>query len=162
MYPAFYDAYNYWIKCIQLDKVKPKYTVEILGKLKENINAFKDGGVYFFDHKNYQLAYQCLNAYVKAGVSEDLKSLKISDDPEYKVVACYECQAALNSGDAKIAISACENAKKFDFQKDMVYRCLCLAYKNDKQNAKFIATLKEGYALFPNNTYFKDELSLIK
>ena len=67
MYPALYDAYNYWIKCIQLDKlpdakgkVKPKYTVEILGKIKENINAFAEGGELFFRSQELSISLSML------------------------------------------------------------------------------------------------------
>ena len=162
MYAAFYDAYNYWIKCMQLDKVKPKYTVEILGKIKENISAFMEGGDYYFNNKNYQLSFQCLDTYIKAGVSEDLKSLKISDDPNYKMSPYFASLAALYCNDIKIAILALEYAKKFDYEKYKVYYNLCELYNKDKQNAKYIASLKEGYALFPNEPYFKEKLPLFK
>ena len=165
MYESFYSAYNYWTKCIVLDKqpdakgvVKPKYTSEILTKIKKNIGALIDGGQYYYGLKNFELGFQYFDAYNKAVTSNDLQSLNLGSDPNVQKVPYYASLCAINL-DNKIAIQALEFAKKTDFERYRVYSFLSKAYKKDGQEEKNINLLKDGISLYPDSIDFINEFT---
>ena len=161
MYSALYDAYNYWLKCIAIDnlpdakgKIKPKFEKDIKEKIKENVNEFINAGAYFYDQKDYKLAYHYFDAYNQAGAKEELKSLKIGTDTTLRMIPYYACLSALNMNDDQTAINALEFAKKTDYERYRIYYFLAEAYKKTSQKEKYMATLNEGYGIFSDSLYF--------
>lgn len=165
MYSSLYEAYNYWLKCLELDKlpdekgrVKPKYDKEVKAKIKESINDFINAGAYYYDQKDYTTAYKYFSVYAKVPEVEDLKELNVAADPNYKMIPYYSCLAALNSGNNKLAIEALESAKKTDYERYKIYYFLCETYKKDGQTEKYKETMKEAYALYSDSLYFLGNL----
>ncbi|MDD2797510.1 MAG: hypothetical protein PHV20_02855 [Bacteroidales bacterium] len=161
MYESLLEAYNYWLKCIEVDnmpnekgKVKPKFTEEIRTKLKEISPEFINAGAYFYDLKDYKLAYKYFNQYNQASATEALKGLGIGEDPNMQMIPFYACLAALNMENDSVAVSALEFAKKKDYEKYKVYYFLADTYKKNNQTEKYNATLREGYSLFADSLYF--------
>lgn len=138
--------------------VKPKYSSEILTKIKKNIGDLIDGGQYFYGLKNFDLGFQYFDAYNKAVTSNDLQSLNLGSDPNTQKVPYYASLCAINL-DNKIAIQALEFAKKTDFERYRVYSFLSKAYKKDGQGEKNIILLKDGISLYPDSIDFINEFT---
>lgn len=165
MYKALQGAYNYWIKAIELDKlpdakgkVKPKYEKEIKDKIKENIPDLVNAGVYYYDLKNYKMAYTYFDAYNQASINEYLKDLKLGDDANTKMLPYYASLAALNMNDDEIAIKALEFAKNYEYERYRIYYFLAETYNKTKQQDKYIATLLEAHNVFKDSLYFSGNL----
>ncbi len=165
MYNSMYEAYNYWLKCLELDKlpdakgkVKPKYDKEIKAKIKENVNDFINAGAYFYDQKDYKNAYKFFSTYAHVPEVQDLKEFNLAADQNYKMIPYYACLAAMNSGDNQLAIDALNFAKNTDYERYKIYYFICDAYKKNGQKDKYLEALKEGYAAFSDSLYFMGNL----
>jgi hypothetical protein len=165
MYESFFNAYNYWLKCLVLDKlpnakgeVKPKYEKEILSKLKKYLGTLVEGGQYFYGLKKFETGFQYFDAYNRAVTSADLQSLNLSSDPNSQKIPYSASLCAVNL-DLKTAIQALELAKKTDFEKYKVYCMLYNAYKKDGQEEKYINLLKDGISLYPDSAEFINEFT---
>lgn len=165
MYNSLYEAYNYWLKCLELDKlpdakgkVKPKYDKEVKAKIKEGINDFINGGAYFYDQKDYKAAYKFFSTYAHMPEVADLKEFNLAADQNYKMIPYYASLAAMNSGDTQLSIEALNYAKKTDYERYKIYYFICDAYKKSGQKDKYLEALKEGYAAFSDSLYFMGNL----
>jgi Uncharacterized enzyme of heme biosynthesis len=165
MYSALYDGYNYWTKCLELDKlpdakgkVKPKYDKEIVAKIKESVNDFINGGAYFYDQKDYQTAYKYFSTYAKVPENENLKELNLAADQNYKQIPYYASLAAMNSGDNQLAVEALNFAKKVDYQRYNIYYFITDVYKKSGQKDKYLQALKEGYEAYSDSMFFLGNL----
>ena len=165
MYRSLLEGFNYWFKCIEIDKlpnekgkVKPKYESELRDKIKENVNELINGGAYFYDQKDYKSAYKLFNFYNQASVNPNLKGLGIGEDPNLQMIPYYACLSALKMENDSVSISALEFAKTKNYERYLVYNFLTSIYHKTNQNDKYNETLKEGYAFFPDSIYFAGNL----
>ena len=161
MYSSLDNAYNYWFKCLEIDKmpdakgkVKPKFDKELKQTMKENANDYINAGGFYFDLKDYKMAYKYFNAYANFPKTDALKDANIQLDPNYKMIPFYASMAALNLEDPQVAIDALENAKGVDYEKYRVHYFLTEAYKKQGNKEKYIEATKEAFAAFPDSIYF--------
>ncbi len=161
MYTSLDNAFSYWTKCLEIDKmpdakgkVKPKFDKELKQTMKENANDYINAGGYYFDLKDYKMAHKYFSTYANFPKTDALKDANIQADPNYKMIPFYASMAALNLDDPQMAINALETAKSVDYEKYRVHYFLTEAYKKGGNKEKYIEATKEAFTAFPDSIYF--------
>ncbi len=159
MYKALMNGYKYYLKAVALDtlpnekgKVKPKHLKNIKKDLLMNSDGYIQGGVYYFNQKEYKKAYDIWNIFL------DIKSLpfmasevsKMAADSTYAMLEFNSALAAMQTGDRKLALKALNRAKGNGYAQNDVYKYLVTEYEVAKDTVNLMATLQEGNDLFKN------------
>lgn len=159
MYKALMNGYKYYLKAVALDtlpnekgKVKPKHLKNIKKDLLMNSDGYIQGGVYYFNQKEYKKAYDIWNIFL------DIKSLpfmasevsKMAADSTYAMLEFNSALAAMQTGDRKLALKALNRAKGNGYAQNDVYKYLVTEYEMAKDTVNLMATLQEGNDLFKN------------
>jgi tetratricopeptide (TPR) repeat protein len=166
MYNALMNIYPYFLKASELDnlpdakgKIKPKFTKDIKSTLKANLPYYMNGGVYFFEQRDYKKSYDFFNQYIEIA---DSKLMKDGEKPaETTVDSTYifaNYYAAIAAGqlddDHTTAIEAMKRASKIDYKRNDMIQYLAEEYKNAGDSVNLEKTLEEGLAIFPKEPYF--------
>ncbi len=159
MYNALINEYKYYVKAAELDmlpnakgKVKPKYLKNIKKNFLENSDGYIQGGVYFFNQKDFMKAYNIWNIFI------DIKDLpfmeserdKMPADSTYAMLEFNAALAAIQSGDRALALKALNRAKGNGYEQNDVYKYLVREYEVAQDTVNLIAILQEGNELFKN------------
>lgn len=159
MYKALVNGYKYYLKSVALDtlpdvkgKVKPKHLKNIKKDLLMNSDGYIQGGVYYFNQKEYKKAYDIWNIFL------DIKSLpfmasevsNMAPDSTYAMLEFNSALAAMQSGDRKLALKALNRAKGNGYAQNDVYKYLVNEYEMAKDTVNLMAVLQEGNDLFKN------------
>lgn len=159
MYNALSNEYKYYLKAVALDtlpnkkgKVKPKYLKNIRRDLLANSDGYIQGGVYYFNQKEYQEALDIWNIFLQI---RDLPFMateaeKMPADSIYAMLEFNSAIAAMQTGNHQLAIETLNRAKGNGYSQNDVYKYLVSEYEITKDTANLIATLQEGNELFKN------------
>ena len=164
MYNALINIYPYFEKASELDnlpdakgKIKPKFIKDIQSTLKANLPYYMNGGIYFFEEKDYKKSYDFFNQYIEIADSKLIKSGEKSTetvDSSYIFSNFYAAIAATQLDDHATSVKALQRASKIDYRRDYIFQLLSEEYKNAEDTVNWENTLKEGMALFPKDSYF--------
>jgi tetratricopeptide (TPR) repeat protein len=167
MYESLLNVYPYFKKANELDllpdvkgKVKPKFTKDIKATLKANMAYYLNGGVYFFEQKDYKKSFDFFDQYVEIAdselIKEGVKSGEVPVDSTYIFANYYAAITAcqLESDDHTLAINALKRAGKIDYKRNDMLQLLAEEYKNAKDSLSYLKTLEEGMSIFPKEPYY--------
>jgi tetratricopeptide (TPR) repeat protein len=169
MYPALEAILPYFKKAIELDQlpnekgqIKPKYIKEIKGILKANRPYYSNAGLWYYNQKNYDKAYENFKTYgdiyrMDIFDEKDREKWPLVDSVENQVrfYAGLMAQAAKNH---QGAIEIFEEMKDKGYDEEEVYRSLAGEYNELQDSANFEKTIAEGLKKFPNT---KDNFFLL-
>lgn len=167
MYEALGNILPYFKESYRLDqlpnekgKVKPKYTKNIKGTLNANILYYLNGGAYFFDQRNYKRAHDFFEQYLDIADLPFMKGEKAAArDSNFMIVQFYAAIAAMQMDDPQQAIKDLNRAKGTDYRRFDVYQSLCYVYDQVlKDTVGLEKTLEEGMKLFPDSSYFLNNM----
>lgn len=167
MYEALGNILPYFKESYQLDqlpnekgKVKPKYTKNIKGTLNANILYYLNGGAYFFDQRNYKRAHDFFEQYLEIADLPFMKGEKAAArDSNFMIVQFYAAIAAMQMDNPQQAIKDLNRAKGTDYRRFDVYQSLCYVYDQVlKDTVGLEKTLEEGMKLFPDSSYFLNNM----
>ena len=167
MYEALGNILPYFKESDRLDqlpnekgKVKPKYTKNIKGTLNANILYYLNGGAYFFDQRNYKRAHDFFEQYLEIADLPFMKGEKAAArDSNFMIVQFYAAIAAMQMDDPQQAIKDLNRAKGTDYRRFDVYQSLCYVYDQVlKDTVGLEKTLEEGMKLFPDSSYFLNNM----
>ena len=167
MYEALGNILPYFKESYRLDqlpnekgKVKPKYTKNIKGTLNANILYYLNGGAYFFDQRNYKRAHDFFEQYLEIADLPFMKGEKAAArDSNFMIVQFYAALAAMQMDDPQQAIKDLNRAKGTDYRRFDVYQSLCYVYDQVlKDTVGLEKTLEEGMKLFPDSSYFLNNM----
>lgn len=167
MYEALGNILPYFKESYRLDqlpnekgKVKPKYTKNIKGTLNVNILYYLNGGAYFFDQRNYKRAHDFFEQYLEIADLPFMKGEKAAArDSNFMIVQFYAAIAAMQMDDPQQAIKDLNRAKGTDYRRFDVYQSLCYVYDQVlKDTVGLEKTLEEGMKLFPDSSYFLNNM----
>ena len=167
MYEALGNILPYFKESYRLDqlpnekgKVKPKYTKNIKGTLNANILYYLNGGAYFFDQRNYKRAHDFFEQYLEIADLPFMKGEKAAArDSNCMIVQFYAAIAAMQMDDPQQAIKDLNRAKGTDYRRFDVYQSLCYVYDQVlKDTVGLEKTLEEGMKLFPDSSYFLNNM----
>lgn len=164
---AIMESYEYFMKAYQLDqlpdakgKVKPKFTKDIKAKLKEyyqtqsNLVAY---GATLFEKKNYLETVKVFDAYLGIPALPFMNG-ELKPDSTYYMIKYYNAIASANAGLDDKAIALYEDMKDDKYEELNVYQLLYEQYQKKKDTVNFVKTLKEGFAKFPQEPWFLQNL----
>ena len=167
MYEALGNILPYFKESYRLDqlpnekgKVQPKYTKNIKGTLNANILYYLNGGAYFFDQRNYKRAHDFFEQYLEIADLPFMKGEKAAArDSNFMIVQFYAAIAAMQMDDPQQAIKDLNRAKGTDYRRFDVYQSLCYVYDQVlKDTVGLEKTLEEGMKLFPDSSYFLNNM----
>ena len=167
MYEALGNILPYFKESYRLDqlpnekgKVKPKYTKNIKGTLNANILYYLNGGAYFFDQRNYKRAHDFFEQYLEIADLPFMKGEKAAArDSNFMIVQFYAAIAAMQMDNPQQAIKDLNRAKGTDYRRFDVYQSLCYVYDQVlKDTVGLEKTLEEGMKLFPDSSYFLNNM----
>lgn len=162
MYEALRASLPYFIKAYELDqlpnekgKVKPRYAKNIKSTLAANHIYYLNGGAYYFEQREYKKACDFFDQYLEISDLPFFKGEKVAErDSNFMIVQFYAGVSATQVGDSDFSIKSLKRAKDTPFRQCEVYQYICSEYEILKDTANMIETLEEGYALFPDTSYF--------
>ena len=167
MYEALGNILPYFKESYRLDqlpnekgKVKPKDTKNIKCTLNANILYYLNGGAYFFDQRNYKRAHDFFEQYLEIADLPFMKGEKAAArDSNFMIVQFYAAIAAMQMDDPQQAIKDLNRAKGTDYRRFDVYQSLCYVYDQVlKDTVGLEKTLEEGMKLFPDSSYFLNNM----
>jgi tetratricopeptide (TPR) repeat protein len=171
MYSALREIYPPFIKAYELDKlpdakgkVKPKYVKEMKTILKTALPFYINGGVHFFEKKDYKGAYDLFNQYVEI---KDGTLIHEGDKPKDQLLEAllvdsnyiwgvyYSAICATMLEDHELAVAAMKRAtQKIDYNRNEMYQFLVQEYQSVGDTLNFEKTLDEAHAIFPKESFF--------
>jgi tetratricopeptide (TPR) repeat protein len=162
MYEALRASLPYFKKAYELDllpnekgKVKSRYAKNIKSTLAANHIYYLNGGAYYFEQREYKKACDFFDQYLEISDLPFFKGEKVAErDSNFMIVQFYAGVSATQVEDNEFAIKNLKRAKDTPYRQCDVYQYICSEYEIIKDTANMIKTLEEGYALFPDTSYF--------
>lgn len=163
MYDALFNIKAFFEKADELDqlpdvkgKVKPKYRKDMLAILKANHSFLVNGGVHFFEAKNYKRAYDFFDQYLTMpDMPMFLGDPLISKtDTNYLKIKFFAGLSASQTEDHKKAAALYEDLKEADYNSEETHKYLAYEYDMLKDTTNFIRILRDGADKFPGESYF--------
>ncbi len=161
-YNSLYKMFGYLLKCDNLEQVpneKGKVKFKFRSKnapiiLTERVNLINGGSQYYNLGKNKE-ALDFFGMYVDLANAPILEKEELaSKDTLLSVVAFYASLAASRMNDYPNVIKYAQIAKKNKENGKDAMQLIAEAYKEQKDTANWVETLKEGILLFPDNNFF--------
>ena len=119
-----------------------------------------NGGAYFFDQRNYKRAHDFFEQYLEIADLPFMKGEKAAArDSNFMIVQFYAAIAAMQMDNPQQAIKDLNRAKGTDYRRFDVYQSLCYVYDQVlKDTVGLEKTLEEGMKLFPDSSYFLNNM----
>ena len=152
MYAALGDAYKYFLKAVELEKipnekgkVSTKYTKQIRQTLKDNMDYFYYGGGYYLNKDNKEAAYTMFNLMDELCRQDFMAEAAINcQDSMHMQCRYYAAVVALQIGNYQQALAALEKSKADDYNGLDIYNYIAYAYGQLKDTVNQAKTFKEG------------------
>lgn len=161
MYTALAASVKYFVKAAELDqlpdvkgKVKPKYLKEIKTLIKSSQSSFINAGAYFWDLKDYQIAYDMFHNYTEIPKLEVMQGEEFVVDSNFYMIQYYEAIAASQIPNPKLAIASYEALKGTGYKENEIYQYLAHEYLAAGDTVNYSKTLEEGAIKFPSEAYY--------
>ena len=168
---AVVESYDYFVKAYELSqipnekgKIDKKTPKNLKSKMMEyyiqshNLVAY---GAELFEEKNYKETLKVFDKFLAipdmAMFNEEDK-VKLPKDSTYKMIKYFKAIAASNAEMSDVAISTFTDLKDEEYETKVVYQLLYEEYVKVKDTANYVATLKEGFQLFPTEPWFLQNL----
>ena len=164
---AIMESYHYFLVADSLGetpdakgKVKNSVRKDIKSKVKEyytmphNLISY---GANLYDKKDYTEAYNVFTVFT------DIPHLpmignEIPLDSTYYMIMYYAASSASNAKMHNEAIALYEELKTKDYERINVFQLLYEEYLSQKDTVNFVQTLKDGFAAFPREAWFLQNL----
>jgi tetratricopeptide (TPR) repeat protein len=160
-------AFSYFQKAYDLDqkpnekgKVKPQFSKDIKALLQ---TYYTDGqliryGSNLFDKKNFAGVVKAFDTYLAIPEFPAFKANELKKDSTYKMVKYYAAIASINAGDTIGSIKRLESMMNDNYETKNVYELLYQQYFAQKDTAKYMTVLKEGFDKYPAEPFFLQNL----
>lgn len=164
MYDNLIKWYDYAIKADALEQIpnaKGKTSTATRDKhgseLDRNRTNLINGGIFYFNHRqDYKKAYEVFAKYYEICDADLLSSY--NDNPQYAEYstqfAYFPTLAAMQMEDYEKVLNFCDLGIADAENGSSCYRFKCIALQKLNRNDEWIAALKEGVNLFPEDDYY--------
>ena len=136
-------------------RVRPnmrKQNASTLNTLRPNLFH---GGIYFIGKQNYQQAYSLFDQYISAADLPMFKSYNYSSKDKFLPVAAYwAAYCGYKMHDAKKVLHNTYLALKDKEHHESMMQYLAATYMLEKDTARCVETLKDGFRDYPKSNYF--------
>lgn len=125
---------------------------EYLAQIRGNLY---NGGAWFIRKQKYQDAYKFFDEYINCAQSQLFKSYKFAErDKRLPLAAYYAVYSGYKMRDSKATLHHSYEALKDTTHYNYMLQYLAETYKLDKDTARYLATLKDGFKRAPKFPYF--------
>lgn len=136
-------------------RVEPVYRkrhAAYLNRIRPNLYV---GGTYFIRHKEYAKAYALLNAYTACASQPLFRAYRYAEtDTLLPHAAYWAAYAAYKMKDAKATLNHAYWALKDTAHMSFMLQYLAETYLLEKDTARYVATLADGFARYPEFPFF--------
>ncbi|MDN4752995.1 tetratricopeptide repeat protein [Porphyromonadaceae bacterium W3.11] len=158
-YNNLMNMVKFYRKTNELDS-RNKFEKKISGPLSTYYQLLVNGGATFLDDGKFKEANEYFQAFLDVKKMEMFKDSPVSQSDSLSMqIGFFNAYAASQIEDnAENAIKAFESIKDIEYRQNDVYQLLSLQYYNAKDNENFIKTLKDGAALFPEESFYVNNI----
>ena len=136
-------------------RVKPKMRKQNAATLNTLRPNLFNGGIYFISKQNYQQAYALLDQYISAADLPMFKSYNYSSKDKHLLEAAYwAAYCGYKTHDAKKVLHNTYLALKDKDHHESMMQYLVATYMLEKDTARSVEALKEGFRAYPKSNYF--------
>jgi tetratricopeptide (TPR) repeat protein len=168
---AMLSSIDYYAKADELGqipdekgKVKNKYRKDMTNAIKgyykgEYTNCqLYDYFATLYDGKRFKDAYDVAQVYLSIPELPMMQQQKLSKDSTYYAMQYYAGSAASGAGMYDEAIAMYKKSIADNYELLNSYASICDAYKSKKDTVNYIQALKNGFANFPKEPWFLQNL----
>lgn len=157
------DAFNYFMKAMQLDsipdekgKVKPRYSKEISNTIAKNIRAFRNAGIYLYELRDLDGAYEAWEIYltIPGRLRDGKKLLKQYTRDDVGQIFYYQGLASLSTNKNQRALSKFIEARNTGFSNKELYLYGLEAARREANDSLML-----DFARLGNTLYGKSDVS---
>lgn len=161
--PAFYNSLMemalFYAKSNELDSRK-KFKTKISNALKTFAPLLINGGAMYMESNDFVNANKFFQKFLDVKKMDIFEGTPMAETDSMSMeIGFYNAYAASQiEGNTENAIKAYESIKNIPYRQNDVYQLLSVQYyqANDKEN--FVKTLQEGAKLFPQETFYVNNL----
>lgn len=162
VYNSVAKLVEYYEKCDELaqipnekGKVKNKFRKANAAAIEQFRPELINGGVYYFNNGKDKEALNFFSKYLASSKMPIFEGKDlVSEDTFFKTIAYYATLAAMRLEDYNAITEVAPLAVDTTDEGTQSLKMLVDAYKNLKQEDKFLAALKQGIEAFPEDAYF--------
>ena len=173
---AVVESYNYWLKADQLAQVpttdkkgnEVPTDPKMRGKLQKMMLEYYKGlelvkyGIYLNEQRDYEGAYRAFKMHIDIPELEMMQDAKLQKDmPRDTTYIQYKYYAAIFAVQSELhteAVALLEQLKDGEYEAVSTNQFLYQEYVALKDTAKFVATLQNAIARFPQESWFLQNL----
>lgn len=158
-YTNLMNMIKFYRKTDELD-TRDKFEKKISGPLSTFYQLLVNGGAAFLDEGKFKEANEYFQAFLDVKKMEMFKDSPVSQRDSLSMQIGFFNAYAVSQieNNSENAIKAFESIKDIEYRQNDVYQLLSLQYYNAKDNENFIKTLKEGAALFPEESFYVNNI----
>ena len=173
---AVVESYNYWLKADELAQVlttdkkgnQVPTDPKMRGKLQKMMLEYYKGlelvkyGIYLNEQRDYEGAYRAFKMHIDIPELEMMQDAKLQKDmPRDTTYIQYKYYAAIFAVQSELhaeAVALLEQLKDGEYEAVSTNQFLYQEYVALKDTAKFVATLQNAIARFPQESWFLQNL----
>lgn len=157
------DAFNYYIKAMQLDslpnekgKVKPRYSKEISNTIVKNLRAFRNAGIYLYELRDLDGAYDAWEIYLTLPerLRDGKKLIKQYTRDDVGQIFYYQGLASLSTNKNQRALAKFLEARNTGFSNKELYLYGLEAARREANDSLML-----DFARLGNTLYGKSDVS---
>ncbi len=166
MNKALIDMFGYYIGTIDMEtaandgNTKPgKYGKKVKEAFENNLLYFINAGGYYMEKQNYPEALKAFSAFKQIKKLPMFADTPIAAvDSNSMMVDFFSVITAYQTGDKNLTIKLAEEIKTVEYRRNDLMQILSQTYLENADTMKYIATMQEGLALYPNESYYSVNL----
>lgn len=166
MNKALIDMFGYYIGTIDMEtaanggNTKPgKYGKKVKEAFENNLLYFINAGGYYMEKKNFPEALKAFSAFKQIKKLPMFADTPIAAiDSNSMMVDFFSVITAYQTGDKNLTIKLAEDIKTVEYRRNDLMQILSQTYLENADTMKYIATMQEGLALYPNESYYSVNL----
>lgn len=166
MNKALLDMFGYYIGTIDMETAANggsttpgKYGKKIKDAFSNNLLYFINAGGYYMEKQNYKEALRAFSAFKQIKKLPMFVNTPIAAvDSNSMMVDFFSVINAYQTGDKQLTIKLAEEIKNVEYRRNDLIQILSQTYLESADTAKYTATMQEGLALYPNESYYSVNL----
>lgn len=159
MYDLYMQAYDIDHKPDAKGRVKPRHTKEILKSFETNLLYFINAGGYYIEQKQYDNALRAFKDFKEIKALPDFQGQPIAAaDTNSMMVDFFTVVTAYQAGQKEVAVDLALKVKDVPYRQNDLYQILAQTQIEMGDTTAYMATMKEGLELFPNEPFYSVNL----
>lgn len=164
-----YELFQDFTRCDSLDnlpdakgKVKPQYSEQIKKVLYENRNHLFNGGAFFYNEEDFNMAYNMFDTFITSADMPRLAEFNLNSFPELaeisRLAAYYSALSGMRLENYNMVLKHMDLALQDSANAESAYQFKADALANLGDTVAWLDILKECSVKYPNSPYFHQSL----